>query len=153
MRLALDPPRDPAAYPFHHDITVRFAETDAMGVVHHGSYLLYLEEARVRLLEALGHPYTEVRAHGVDLVVLECHVRYARPLRFGHRVRCHLGVGAITRTTFQVAYLLVAEGEPRAQAVTVHGAIDAAARPVRLPDWTGQMPALLLPAGEGHGSG
>ena len=44
-------------------------------------------------------------------------------------------VGALTRTTFQVAYLLAVAGEARATAVTVHGAVDSEGKGRRLPDW------------------
>ncbi len=47
MRMRFDPPGDPGTYPFTHSLRVRFCETDAMGVVHHASYLAYLEETRV----------------------------------------------------------------------------------------------------------
>ena len=35
-------------------VTVRFAETDALGHVNNSSYFIYLEEARIRFFEALG---------------------------------------------------------------------------------------------------
>ena len=82
MRLSVDPPRRVGAYAFSHRVRVRFAETDAMGVVHHGAYLLYLEAARVEYLRAIGHPYLEVRAAGIDFAVLEVAVQYLTPLRF-----------------------------------------------------------------------
>jgi acyl-CoA thioester hydrolase len=135
VRLALTPSTDPDDYPFTHRVRTRFAETDAMGIVHHAAYLPYLEEARVALLRHLGHPYTELRSEGVDLVVLEAFVRYRRPLHFDDVVELGLAVGAVTRTSFQLAYLLRVEDEVRATAVTVHGAIDADGRPRRLPDW------------------
>jgi acyl-CoA thioesterase FadM len=49
-----------------------------------------------------------------------------------------LVIGAVTRTTFQVAYLLSVDGEARATAVTVHGCVDARGRPTRLPSWVGE---------------
>src|ERR1700733_9253812 len=64
-RLALEPSRDPADYAFVHRLRTRFAETDAMGVIHHASYLPYLEETRVEYLRSIGHPYDAVRA-GTD---------------------------------------------------------------------------------------
>ena len=33
-------------------IRVRYAETDQMGVVHHASYLVYMEEGRTALMRA-----------------------------------------------------------------------------------------------------
>ncbi len=135
MRLELEPSLSPADYAYQHQLRVRFAETDAMGIVHHGRYLPYLEEARVEYLRALGHPYTELRAQGVDYAVLEAFVQYRRPLRFDEVVTVNLRAGAATRATFQMAYLLTVDGEVRATAVTVHGCVNAAGRPVRMPEW------------------
>lgn len=135
MRLDIDPSLRPEDHAFVHRIRVRFAETDAMGIVHHSNYLLYLEEARVEYLRALGKPYTELRAEGVDHAVLECFVQYRSPLRFDDEVDVHLVVAKVTRATFQIAYLLTVGGEPRATAATAHGSVDATGRPVRLPAW------------------
>lgn len=148
MRLALDPPVDPAAYPFAHPVRVRFAETDAMGIVHHGSYLPYLEEARVAYLRALGHPYASIRDDGLDFAVLEAYVRYLQPLRFDDVVDVHVVVGAASRATFQIGYLLTTSAGGalvvNATAVTVHGCVDRAGRPGRLPAWL----RSVLPARE-----
>ncbi len=135
MRLDVDPSLDPAAYSFVHRIRVRFAETDAMGIVHHSNYLLYFEEARVEYLRAIDRPYTDMRADGVDHAVLECFVQYRRPLAFDDEVDVHLVLAGTTRATFQIAYLLTVGGEARATGVTAHGAVNARGRPVRLPAW------------------
>ena len=139
MRLAFDPPLDPATYAFSHDVRVRFAETDAMGIVHHAAYLPYLEEARVAYLRAIGHPYHEVRAAGADFAVLEVFVRYLQPLRFDEIVRVHLLLAVASRATFQMGYLLEVDGQARATAVTVHGCVDPTGRPVRMPSWLSEM--------------
>ena len=110
MRLELEPSRSiPTDYAYAHRLRVRFAETDAMGIVHHSRYLPYLEEARVEYLRHLGHPYTELRAEGVDYAVLEAFVQYRQPLRFDDEVRCTSALGAATRATFQMAYLLTVD--------------------------------------------
>jgi acyl-CoA thioester hydrolase len=139
VRLELEPSLSPDDYAYAHQLRVRFAETDAMGIVHHSRYLPYLEEARVEYLRDLGHPYTEMRAEGVDYAVLEAFVQYRQPLRFDDVVHVHLRLGAATRATFQMAYLLTVNGEVRATAVTVHGCVNAAGRPVRMPAWLLQL--------------
>jgi acyl-CoA thioester hydrolase len=135
VRLELDPSLVPRDYPYAHRLRVRFAETDAMGIVHHSRYLPYLEEARVEYLRHLGHPYAELRAEGVDYAVLEVFVQYRQPLRFDDEVVVHLVLGGATRATFQMAYLLTVNDEVRATAVTVHGCVNAQGRPVRMPAW------------------
>lgn len=138
-RLSIEPPLDPSGYRHVHPVRVRFAETDAMGVVHHSRYLLYLEEARVAWMRALGHDYTRLREEGIDFAVIEAFVQYRRPLRFDEVVDVHLGVGKLTRMTFQIGYLLTVDGEPRATAVTVHAGVTTDGSPARLPDWTRQL--------------
>ncbi|HEX7459486.1 MAG TPA: thioesterase family protein [Acidimicrobiales bacterium] len=139
MRVSLIPSTDPGEYTFVHRIRTRFAETDAMGVIHHGAYAPYLEEARVELLRAAGFPYDKVRSGGIEFAVLELYVRYRQPLHFDDVVDISVAVGKVTRTTFQIAYLLQVAGGTRATAVTVHGAVDSTGRPVRLPAWLSEL--------------
>jgi len=141
VRLELEPSLQPADYVFAHDVRVRFAETDAMGIVHHSRYLPYLEEARVAYLRAVGHPYAALRDERVDLAVLEAYLQYRQPLRFDEVVTVHLRFAGATRTTFQVAYLLTVSGQVRATGVTVHGCLTSDGRPTRLPGWLGALAA------------
>ncbi len=50
-------------------IRVRYAETDQMGVVHHGNYATYLELARIEWLDQLGVSYRTMEKQGVMLPV------------------------------------------------------------------------------------
>lgn len=139
MRLSVEPSTSPADYGFDHPIRVRFAETDAMGIVHHSNYLVYFEESRVAYLRAIGHPFTEWRQAGLESPVLESFVQYRRPLEFDDAITVHLRLAGITRATFQMAYLITVDesgvATPRATGVTVHGCVTTAGRPTRLPAW------------------
>jgi acyl-CoA thioester hydrolase len=147
MRLAVEPSLQPDDYPFRHRIRVRFAETDAMGIVHHSRYIPYFEEARVEYLRHLDHPYTLWREQGVDAAVLEVFVRYRQALRFDDQIDVHVLLAAVTRTTFQMAYLVTRDGVVAATAVTVHGAVSSNGRPTRLPAWLVAMgPTTTEPA-------
>ena len=131
-----------------------------MGIIHHAAYLPYLEEARVEYLRAIGHPYDSVHAGdltassahegGRDFAVLEVSVHYRKPLRFDDEVDVALVIGAVTGTTFQIAYLLSVGGESRATAVTVHGCVDARGRPARLPAWVGELQEAELVGAFAH---
>jgi acyl-CoA thioester hydrolase len=141
-RQSLEPTLESADYAFTHRLRTRFAETDAMGIIHHAAYLPYLEEARVEYLRSIGHPYDAVRGGEAgdarEFPVLEVSVHYRRPLRFDDDVAVSLRIGAVRGASFQIAYLLAVEAEARATAVTVHGCVDSEGRPVRLPDWVRQ---------------
>ncbi len=64
-------------------LEVRYAETDQMGVVHHGVYVVWMEAARVEFLKRLGVPYHELERSGVRLPVVELGVTYRAPAAFG----------------------------------------------------------------------
>lgn len=106
-----------------------------MGIVHHSSYLPYLEATRVEYLRSIGHPYTANREVGLDAAVLECRLRYLSPLRFDDIVTVHLCLSSATRATFTIDYLLTVEGRPTTLAATQHAFVTADGKPRRLPDW------------------
>jgi acyl-CoA thioester hydrolase len=139
MRISVEPSSDPRDYPFMHDLRVRFAETDAMGIVHHSSYLLYLEEARVAFLRSVDHDYSSVRAEGLNFAVIEVLTQYVRPCVFDEVVRVYVRLAARTKATFQIAYLLAVDDEVRALAVTAHSCVDNDGRPIRLPAWIADL--------------
>jgi acyl-CoA thioester hydrolase len=63
-------------------LRVRYAETDAAGLAHHGSYPAWLEAARVEWLRAGGVSYAELEQQGYHLAVVEMRLRYVAPARF-----------------------------------------------------------------------
>jgi acyl-CoA thioester hydrolase len=65
--------------PFHH--------IDPLEVVWHGHYVEYFELARAALLDRIEYNYAEMRDSGFAWPVIELFVRYARPIRYGQRVR------------------------------------------------------------------
>lgn len=139
MRISADPSTDPSDYEFSHRLRVRFAETDAMGIVHHSRYLPMMEEARVAYLRHVGHPYSAIRAEGIEMNVLEAWCRYRRPLVFDDVVDVHVTLASVERASFQMGYLLTVEREERATGVTAHGAVTPDGRPTRLPGWLREL--------------
>jgi acyl-CoA thioester hydrolase len=61
---------------YEHRLRVRYAETDQMGVVHHASYVVYVEEARTRWLATLGCSYADLERRGCGLAVRKLEARY-----------------------------------------------------------------------------
>ncbi len=139
MRIDLDLSVVAADYLFTHTVRVRFAETDAMGVAHHSSYVAWLEEARIAYLRALGRPYAAIRDEGHEFAVLEMFVQYRRSAQFEEVVEVHTRVGAVRGATFQMDYLLTIDGAICAVAATVHGVVDPDGRATRAPTWLRQL--------------
>jgi acyl-CoA thioester hydrolase len=63
-------------------IKVRYGETDKMGYVHHSSYVLYLEEARMEYLSEIGLNYKEIEDTGIILPLSSLKIRYSSPIFF-----------------------------------------------------------------------
>ena len=114
-------------------VTVRYAETDMMGVVYHGNYLPWFEVGRTTLLKELGLPYRTLEELGYMLPVLEMGAKYVRPARFDD---------SLTVTTFlrdkpllriRLEYEVRRGEELLATGHTVHAFIDREGRPVRPP--------------------
>ncbi len=75
---------------FEYPIRVQPHHTDYTGVVWHGSYIAWMEEARVECLHSIGIAFVDLVALGCDLPVIEMSVRYHRAI--------HLGMAAVVKT-------------------------------------------------------
>ena len=51
-------------FDFSTDVVVRFAETDAQGIAHHASFVVWLEVARVGYLAEHAGGYRAIREQG-----------------------------------------------------------------------------------------
>lgn len=63
--------------------------TDHAGVMWHGTYLAWLEEARVEALQQAGLAYAELSARGLELPVVNLNIDYRQSLRHGDWVELH----------------------------------------------------------------
>ena len=64
-------------------IKVRYHETDQMGIVHHSNYLKFFEFARIEWLVKLKIPYQEIERNKIILPVVNCELKFLKPLAFG----------------------------------------------------------------------
>lgn len=71
---------------FNYAVRVYPHHTDYSGVVWHGMYLTWMEEARVECLRTVGMSFEELVSAGVDLPVAEMSLRYHRSARMGDDV-------------------------------------------------------------------
>ena len=68
---------------YNYPVRVYPHHTDYSGVVWHGAYLTWMEEARVECLRSVGMSFEELVSAGVDLPVAEMNLRYHRSARMG----------------------------------------------------------------------
>ncbi len=99
------------AKPHELPIRVRYSETDQMGIVHHSSYLIYLEEGRTALMRDLGFPYDEVERRGLGMAVRRVEVRYRVAARYGDVVIVGTQVERFRGASILYGYELVRESD------------------------------------------
>ncbi len=118
------------------EVRVRFAETDAQGVVHNSNYLVWFEIARVEFLERVAGGYQRLRDQGLESLVLEAHVRFLAPAQFDDRLLVHTRCLDVRGARFRFEYEVERDGTVIADGWTAHGTVDAATlRPTRTPEW------------------
>ncbi len=129
------------------EVRVRYAETDAMGVVYYGAYFNYFEDGRVAYLRVKGLPYSEMERAGVFMPVAEAFCRYLAPARFEDVLTVETTVAAAARASVRFEYTIRRDAEVIAEGYTVHAARDAAGRPVRIPPSWAEL--LAFPKAKG----
>jgi acyl-CoA thioester hydrolase len=131
-------PRAEGGFTHCHKIRVRYAETDAMGVVYYANYLTYFEVARVEYLRAAGIRYRALEDDQMVAAVVAAHVNYHAPAKFDDELSLWTRCVSMGRVRFRIEYevqretdgALVASGYTE-HALLAHGTL----RPVRIPDW------------------
>jgi acyl-CoA thioester hydrolase len=123
-------------FSFSAEVRVRFAETDAQGIVHNSNYLVWFEIARVGYLELFAGGYQRLRDAGVEALVLESHVRYLQPAKFDDRLVVHARCVDVKGARFRYEYAIERNGVVIADGWTSHATVDGASlRPTRVPTW------------------
>lgn len=79
-------PNDPAPLTATATRLVRFEEVDPLGIVWHGRYPSYFEDARVRLFEKFDLAYLTLYGKGLVTPIKQLYVDYLLPLRFEDEV-------------------------------------------------------------------
>lgn len=126
-------------------VTVRYAETDMMGIVYHANYLPWFEIGRTTLLKEQGVPYRELEAEGFRLPVLEVGVKYLRPALYDDEVMVITTLREKPLLRIRLEYELRRGHELLVTGFTLHAFIDREGKPVRPPaNFTARMQALFV---------
>ena len=127
-------------------IRVIYADTDLMGVVYHGTYLRYLEHARVEFIRSLGFAYADLERMGVGLPVIDLAVSYLNSARYDDIVSVDVGLAKLTLARVHFVYRVTVQPGDRhdfsgpeplelLRAQTFHGCLDMhERRATRMPE-------------------
>jgi len=120
-----------------HQHRVSYGETDAMGVLYYAEYLHIFERSRNTFIRERGFSYKEVEAKGFFLPVREAQCRYRSPARYDDTLYVKTGISEWGRASMTFAYELhdAAKSRILATGITQHACVNAAGRPVAIPQW------------------
>ena len=129
-------------FSFSTDVRVRFAETDAQGIAHHASFLVWFEVARVAYLEQHAGGYQAIRDRGLEALTTEVHVRYHRAAYFDDPLTIWTRCADMRGARFRYEYGITRNGELVADGYTNHATVDAKTyRATRVPAWLSEAVA------------
>jgi len=119
-------------------LRVRYGETDQMGVVHHGNYVLYVEESRTNLMRDRGCSYADLERRGIGLPVRKLDIRYRLPAHYEDEILVKTTVGRVgaASVAFVSELYRIADNAHLASVTVELACIDFAVRargPIALP--------------------
>jgi acyl-CoA thioester hydrolase len=100
-------------YRFHHNIRVRFADTDLQSIVFNGNYLTYYDVAWTEYFRAVGFTWNDLLALGVDTVLARTSMEFKLPAKFDDVLEVYTRVSKIGTTSLTFEFEIYVEGEDR----------------------------------------
>ncbi len=118
------------------EIKVRYYETDQMGIVHHSNYLKFFEFARIEWLEKLNTPYHEIEKNKIILPVVNCEVKFLKPLVFGDTFKVTVQCTKKPTSSIEFSYeIFNNSGEKTTEGKTLLAFLNSdSMKPVRCPE-------------------
>ena len=114
-------------------LTVRFCETDMMGIVHHSNYLVYFEAGRVDWLHRRRVRYEDCVTMDVHLPVVEAKLKYRKAARFDESLVVETTCANVSVVTTLFKYRLLRGSDVLCDGETLLACIGQNMRPKRFP--------------------
>jgi acyl-CoA thioester hydrolase len=115
-------------------LTVRYQETDQMGIVHHSVYPIWFECGRTDYIRNAGMTYGQMEKDGIRLPLLSMKCRYLYPSYYEDEITVKTGIKALTPTRMTFRYDILRKGihKPIVQGETEHVWANGSLKPVNL---------------------
>ena len=115
---------------------VRYAETDAQGIVHHASYIVYFEEGRSEYIRQRGSSYADFERSGLFLAVTEIQARYIKAARYDDllTVRCWVAKARSRSIVFEYEIIHTVTGEKLLTGSSTHICVNREGAIARIPE-------------------
>jgi acyl-CoA thioester hydrolase len=103
-------------------ITVRYAETDQMGIVHHSNYLIWFEAGRTDFIKGSNISYTEMEQEGILIPLAESNCKYIAYAKYEDELIIKTWVKELTPVKVEFNYSVIREKDEKeiAKGSTLH---------------------------------
>jgi acyl-CoA thioester hydrolase len=115
-------------------IRVRYAETDAMGYLHHAQYFVYFELGRTELLRQNGLRYRDMEQRGLFYVVARLDCRFRAPAHYDDLLTLTTSTAKLSPLRVDHRYELKRDGRLLAQGNSTLVLVGRDGKPTLLPD-------------------
>lgn len=85
-------------------ISVRYAETDKMGIVHHSIYPIWYEESRTNFIKLLGVTYSEIENLGIFFPLVDLSSKYINPAFYEDFLNISIRIDLLTPVKIKFSY-------------------------------------------------
>lgn len=115
-------------------LTVRYAETDMMGIVHHSRYYPWFEVARTDFIKKTGMRYSDMEKMGIMIPLTETGAKYIYGLKYEDEVvvTCRMSKLTVARCEFEYAVYRLPDKTLMTTGITKHGFVDKNFKPINL---------------------
>lgn len=109
------------------EVTVRYAETDQMGVTHHAVYPVWFEIARTDYIKNAAISYSEMERGGVMLPVTGLSCKFRRPSGYDDRLVITAKITRLTPARIEFSYTVTKKGgsDILCEGTSSHGFVDS----------------------------
>lgn len=121
-------------------LRVYYEDTDLAGIVYYANYLKFIERGRSEWLRELGVDQAALKRQGRVFAVRRIEADYLRPALYDDLLSVETSLGESGRARLVLEQRVLRGDETLFSARVIIACLDAAGRPVRLPDG---LPALL----------
>ncbi|NFC48780.1 acyl-CoA thioesterase [Clostridium botulinum] len=89
------------------ETTVRYVETDQMGVVHHSNYYPWFEMGRTEFTKVTGMKYTDIENIGVMMPLTESYCKYIKPAKYEDEIIIETSIEKLTPVKIIFSYKVI----------------------------------------------
>lgn len=117
-------------------ITVRYGETDQMGVVYHSNYFRYFEVARSDFFKQIGFTYKQLEADGYLLPLISCASQFISPAKYDDTLQVTVSLKQISAAKLILHYDIYRQDDSKtkhlASGETVHAFVNKQMKPLNI---------------------